>query len=163
MQNIKLTNQLIVSDMPTAMLDYVSLQPDIDKTKIDAAAIVAQNIDIKRIIGKDNLLRCISPTTDADKELEELITPTLCYFTYARLLKMFQGTFTDSGYIKEGEAIDINMAKSTAAQMSVIAEAYLQEVVDFLKLENPNDGDVSEESINPRIRAFGGKESRGSN
>lgn len=163
MQNVKLTNQLIVSDIATTMLDYVSLQPDIDKTKIDAAAIVAQNIDIKRIIGKDNLLRCIAPTADADKELEELIIPTLCYFTYARLLKMFQGTFTDSGYIKEGEAIDINMAKSTAAQMSVIAESYLQEAVDFLKLENPNDENVSEENINPRIRSFGGKESRGSN
>jgi hypothetical protein len=163
MYNVNLENQLIITNIVDTMIDYVSLQPDIDESKVKAACIVAQKIDIARVIGKANVARCIDPQTPADEELLDLVIPALCYFTYARLLKMFQGTFTDSGYIVEGEAVDKNMARSTGNEMSSIAEAFLLEVVAFLKLEDPNDEAVDKDKINPRIRVFGGKEIRASN
>lgn len=163
MYDAKLENQLIITNIVDTMVDYVSLQPDIDEAKVKAACIVAQKIDIDRVIGKVNVQRCISPETEADDELLDLIIPTLCYFTYARLLKMFPGTFTDSGYVVESEAVDTKTAKSLANEMSSIAEVFLTAVVEFLKEEDPNDEAVSDENINPRIRVFGGKERRASN
>lgn len=162
MYSSKLENQLIISDIADIMQDYVSIQLDIDNTKIKAAAIVAQNIDIKRVIGKDNLDRCIEPSTDDDKDLLELLIPPLCYFTYYRCLKMFQGTFTDSGYTTETEAEERNTAKSVANEIKSIAETFMLEVVEYLREEDP-ETEVTTDNNHTRIRVFGGCEARGSN
>jgi len=154
---------MCIRDSADALLDFVRLQPDIDETKVKAAELVAQKLDIQRLIGKDNVQACINPQTADDILLRELVIPSLCYFTYARLLKMFQGTFTESGYTTEAEGEDRNTAKSVAAEMSSIAEAFMGDVFEFLEETTPNDEDVKPENLTPKIRVFGGKESRASN
>lgn len=158
MFNSRLENELIVPEIADTMQDYTSIQLDIDDTKIKAAALAAQKLDITRVIGKENILRCIQPENDTDEELQSLVIPALCYFTYARSLKMFQGTLTDSGYTTEVEAEARNSAKSVANEMSSIGEAYLRDVIEFLALEKPEEKQEQEEKLTPRIRVFGGKE-----
>ena len=169
-------NELILPEVADALQDYVSIQLDIDETKVKAAAIVAQNIDIKRIIGKDNLLRCIiDPTgdeeqSDSDKQLTALIIPAWCYYTYSRLLKMFHTIFTDSGLVSASDdgAESRNAAKSLSNEMKSIAESYMLDVTEFLDEEAEADSSIDttqydESKLTPRIRTFGGSEWRGSN
>ena len=59
MYSLGLENRLISSDIAEMMQDYVSIQLDIDNTKIKAAALVAQEMDIKRVIGDANLDRVV--------------------------------------------------------------------------------------------------------
>ena len=158
MYNSRLENELIVPDIADAMQDYTSIQLDIDPTKVKAAALAAQKIDISRVIGKENIIRCVEPQTEADDELRELIIPALCYYTYARSLKMFQGTLTDSGYMAEGEALDRNTAKSVANEMNSIAEVYLNDVIEFLAKESPEEEEEQKSKLTPGIRVVGGKE-----
>ena len=165
MYSLENQNSLIVSDMGQVMTDYASIQQDIDETKLNAAALVAQKLDILKVIGKVNLLRCVDPQTDSDTELRELVIHALCFYTYSRLLRMFAGTFTDSGYVISGEATDKNVAKSVALEYSAIAEVYLSEVLDFLEIENQGVKDelVRPEKLVSSIRVFGGEENRASN
>jgi len=170
MENPDLEAELILPDIARAMIDYVSIQPDIDSTKVRAASIVAQRIDIQRVIGAKNVERCIekpqeTELTGEDLKLRKLVIPALCYFTYSRLLKMFPGTFTDGGYTIDKDATDTGVTKSAANESAAIAESFLVDVVTFLEIE---DGDVDDpavngDKINPRIRVFGGKEARASN
>jgi hypothetical protein len=168
MYNSTNENRLIVTDITGVMQDYVSIQVDIDETKVKSAALIAQDLDISRIIGRANVTRCIepeggwadTPEDDANQELRDLLIPVLCFFTYSRLLKGFQGTFTDSGLAIEKDSIDTNVSKSTANEHAAIAESYLSVVLDFLKAENPNNVNVKPKNLTPRIRSFGGKESR---
>lgn len=162
MYNVHLENRLISPDIVNLMQDYCSIQVDIDETKIKAAAMVAQDIDIKRTLKKVNLDRCINPSTDKDRELRDLIMPAWSYFTYSRALKMFQGTFTDGGYIIEGEAESQSAAKQTANEMYAIAEAYMGEALEFLRSENPNT-EADGRNMTPNVRVFGGEERRASN
>lgn len=159
-----LENSLIIVDIVDVLGDYVSLQPDIDEQKVKAAEIVAQKIDITRLIGKVNVARCVDPASGSeDEKLKDLVVPALAYFTYSRLLKMFPGTFTDSGYIFDAEASNTSVTKSTSNQMSAIAEAFMDDVFDFLKAETSNDENVVKSNLTPRIRVFGGNENRSSN
>ena len=168
MYNIDLENRLISSDITELMQDYVSIQLDIDNTKIKAAAMVAQEIDISRVITKANLNRVVgmdpydSELPAADLALYELIIAPWCYYTYARCLKMFQGTFTDSGYSVEAEAESRNAAKSVANEMKAIGDTFMLSVAEFLEAENP-DTDADDKLLNSRIRTFGGSENRASN
>lgn len=158
-------NQLIVPDIADAMQDYVSIQLDIDSTRVKASALVAQNLDIKRLIGKDNLARLIDneDPSEADETLKELIIPALCYFTYSRLLLLFQGNYTDSGYVLESDETEArNAAKSVAKEMKGVAESMMIEVMEFLEKESPGD-QIDESKLTPRIRVFGGCERRASN
>lgn len=164
MHNVDLENSLIIVDIVDVMQDYVSLQPNIDETKVKAASIVAQKIDIKRLIGATNVSRCVDPAADSeDEKLRTLLLPVISYFTYSRLLKMFPGTFTDSGYIYDSETADVNVTRTTASQMASIAEAFMEDVYEFLEAETDNDEEVSREKLTPRIRVFGGEEHRSSN
>lgn len=153
-------NTLIATDIVGVMTDYTPIQPDIDETKIKAAALIAQNMDLTRVIGEDNVARCITPSSDADNALLSLLIPPLCYFTFSRLCRMFPGTFTDSGYEIEEGAVDKGVARSVANEYQSTGEAFLQKVIDFLKAESPNDENVKQENLTPRIRVFGGKEIR---
>jgi hypothetical protein len=256
MYDVRLENRLISTDIADMMTDYVSIQLDIDNTKIKAAAMVAQEMDIKRIIGAANLNRVIgidqyTPTPDeyeivdggnltagapsgtlegtftqvsstgsgtglslkvtiVDKvvtkvnsvvslgsgyvigdsvtlqfgvasddnlvitinadpldivsaqSLREMLIAPWCYYTYARCLSMFQGTFTDSGFAVEAESVDKNAAKSVAQEMKSIGDSFMLPVVEFLELENPNTV-ADDQKLSPRIRVFGGQEKRGSN
>lgn len=164
-------NQLILNNIVDAMSDYVSIQLDIDDTKVKAAALVAQNLDIKKVIKKVNVERCIEGvvTTKSaeqvlkDKELRALVIPPLCYYTYSRCLLMFQGTFTDSGYTIEDEGEARNAAKSVAREMKAIADTFMDDVLEFLEEEAETNEEVEPEKLTARIRTFGGKENRGSN
>tara|TARA_R110002126_G_scaffold50551_2_gene139211 strand:- start:2587 stop:3093 length:507 start_codon:yes stop_codon:yes gene_type:complete len=168
MYDITLEEKLISSDITEIMQDYVSIQLDIDNTKIKAAALVAQAIDITRVITKANLDRVIGldiydeNVPAADLALRELILAPWCYYTYARCLTMFQGTFTDSGYATETEAESRNAAKSVGQEMKAIGDSFMISVVEFLEAENPYTK-ADDLKLSPRIRAFGGKENRGSN
>lgn len=163
MYNVNLENQLILVDIVDRMGDYVSLQPDIDESKVKAASIIAQNIDVQRVIGEANVQRAISPQDAADEALKELLIPAICYFTYSRLLKMFQGVMTDGGLVVEEEATNTDISKSVSNEHAAVAEVFLQRAVDYLKEEDQNDENVKEDLITPRIRVFGGKENRASN
>jgi hypothetical protein len=169
-------NALILPEIADALRDYCSIQYDIDEGKCKAAELIAQNIDIKRIIGADNLKRCIiDPTgiivqTTADKELTALIIPPLCYYTYSRLLLMFHTTFTDSGLVSATDdgAEARNAAKSMAKEVKSVAESFMLDVIEFLEEEadedpTKNTNDIKSENLSPKIRSFGGRENRGSN
>lgn len=162
MYNPILENQLIITGIVDAMQDYCSLQVDIDESKVKAAALIAQKVDIKRVIKEENLQRCIDPQTEVDYKLKDLVIPALCYFTYARCLKHFHGVMTDGGYVIEGEASSKDITKSIANDMIAVGEVFLQEVVDFLQAE-AGPVEVTQESMTPRIRVFGGEENRSSN
>lgn len=166
MFNPKLESQLIEINIVEVMGDFVSIQPDIDESRVQAAELAAQKADIKRLIGAVNLARCISPAEGSeDEKLKELLIPSLCYFTYARLLKMFPGTFTDGGFTIAEGATETGTSKSIANEHSSLAETFMQDVFDFLELEdgNEDDPDVRPEDMTLRIRVFGGKETRASN
>ena len=168
MHNIDLENRLISSEITDLMQDYVSIQLDIDQTKIKAAALVAQELDITRVITKANMDRVVQlniyddTVATADKDLYELLIAPWCYYTYSRCLTMFQGTFTDSGYAVEAEADSQNAAKSVAIEMKAIGDSFMLLVVEFLEAENP-DTKADDAKLQSRIRTFGGKENRASN
>ncbi len=256
MYNVNLENRLISSDIDDIMQDYVSIQLDIDNTKIKAAALVAQEMDIKRTIGAVNLERVVgidayTPTPNqyvivdggelvsgapagtyegiftqvsttgsgtglsftmkivegvateivnvvsegegylpedsvtmkfgvvslnnmiiqvnedptiiqSAQNLRELLIAPWCYYTYARCLSMFQGTFTDSGFATEAEAADKNAAKAVANEMKGIGDSFMLPVVEFLEAEDSNTV-ADDQKLTSRIRTFGGKENRGSN
>jgi len=169
-------NSLILPEIADALKDYCSIQFDIDETKCKAAELIAQNIDIKRIIGEDNLNRCIlDPSSteeipNADKELRALIIPALCYYTYSRMLLLFHTTFTDSGLTTSSDdgAEERNAAKSMAKEVKSVAEAFMVDVIEFLEEEADNDPTISSDKVKrenlvPKIRTFGGGEKRASN
>lgn len=168
MYSLDLENRLISSDIAEIMQDYVSIQLDIDNTKIKAAALVAQDIDMKRIIGQANIDRVVqldvydTNTPEADINLRELIIAPWCYYTYYRCLLMFQGTFTDSGYAIESEAVSRDAAKSVANEMKSIGDSFMISVVEFLEAENPNT-EADDAKLSPKVRSFGGRENRASN
>lgn len=162
MNKINLENALIDSNIKDIMIDYVSIQIDIDEQKIKAAALVAQNINLKKIIGADNLLRLIDPQDEADQELLDLCIPAWCYLTYFRSLTMFQGTLTDSGYVVDAEADEKNSAKSVANEMKAIGETLLEDAVAFLNDELSDDEEIIQ-PITSNVRTFGGIENRASN
>ena len=171
MYDIGLENKLISSDIVDLMADYVSIQLDVDSTKIKAASMVAQRVDIGKIIGKVNLERVqgidIGDDTvaQADKDLYELLLAPWCYFTYSRALKMFHGSFTDSGFVVEEGAGNRDDAKAVASEMASIGLDFMDEVIEFLELETPNVtaemDKIKQESTG--IRTFGGVENRASN
>lgn len=169
MYNPENTKKLVIVDIARAMQDYCSIQPDIDPTKMQAAELVAQNIDLVRLIGRDNVARCIDPVnletepSEIDIELRQLVVVALCYYTYSRLLKMFPGTFTDSGYVVEEGAASKALLGNTAAEYYTIAETFMKDVMEFLKLENPATEKVKEMNLTPNVRTFGGNERRASN
>lgn len=168
MYNANLENRLISSDIASIMGDYVSMQMDIDDAKVKAAALVAQEIDLTRVITKANLDRVVGldiydeTIPEADLALRELILAPWCYYTYARSLTMFQGTLTDSGYAVETEADSRAAAKMVAAEIRSIGDTFMLLVTEFLEAENPNT-DADDRKLSSRVRVFGGKESRSSN
>ena len=169
MYNPNNTKKLVIVNIARAMQDYCSIQPDIDETKMQAAELVAQNIDLVRLIGRENVERCIDPInledppTEADIALRELVIIALCYYTYSRLLKMFPGTMTDSGYVVEEGAASKAILGNTAAEYYTVAETFMKDVMEYLKLEAPATQSVKDENLTPNIRVFGGREHRASN
>ena len=166
MYSSRLENQLIFPDIADVMEQYVSIQRDIDEIRIKAASLIAQNIDIERVIGADNVARVIEKEGEviegADLELKNLLEAPLSYYTYSRLLLSFQGNYTDSGFEVDQLAVSRNEAKSVSKEMKGIGEAFMQKVIDFLEAENPNT-EASGSKLTPRIRVFGGRECRASN
>jgi len=168
MYKANLENRLISSEISDLMQDYVSIQLDIDDTKIRAAALVAQEIDISRVITKANLDRIVGldiydeTNSAADIQLYELLIAPWSYYTYARCLTMFQGTFTDSGYSVEAEAESRQAEKSVGQEMKAIGDSFMLLVTEYLETEDPNTK-ADDAKLAPRIRSFGGKENRASN
>jgi hypothetical protein len=160
---------LIAVDIAQVMMDYCSIQPDIDYTKLQAAEFIAQSIDLKRLIGKDNVARCIDPANRTlpippeDTELRNLVLIPLAYYTYARALEMFAGTLTDSGYSIEPGASTKGEAGNTANSYRAIAVEFMDDVLDFLKAETPTIQKPDVKKTVPSIRTFGGQENRASN
>lgn len=167
MYNPELTKKLIVVDIAQALIDFCSIQPDINESKIQTAELIAQRVDLKSLIGQVNVDRCIDPVNRTgtippeDIRLRELVIPAIAYFTYSRLLRLFPGTFTDSGYIIEKEASDKGVTTNVSNEYRAIAETFMEDVFVFLKTESPNDTKVKKENLTPSIRVFGGNEYRG--
>lgn len=169
MYNPENTKKLIVVNISQVLIDYTSIQCDIDESKIQSAELIAQMIDLKRLIGAENVTRCIDPVNRTgtipieDINLRELVLPVIAYFTYSRLLRMFPGTFTDSGYVIEKEASDRNVTTAVSNEYAGIAESFMDEVFTFLKAETKEDKKVQPDKLTPSIRVFGGQEFRASN
>lgn len=157
-------NDLIVTDVVQTLLDCVGIQQDINDVKCKASWLLAQEIDAERVLNEDVFARCREPQNDADNKLKRLVLKMLSFYTYSRLLKGNQGTFTDGGYQIEKEATDGKTTLATANYHYSVADVYLTKVLDFLKLETPDlDQTQVKAKMVPRIRKFGGRESRGSN
>lgn len=165
MYDSELENELIFPDITSVMGDYVALQPDIDERVVKAAQLMAQNIDIEPIMGEDNLNRVIGDDelTGDDLSLLKLLRAPVAYYTYSRLLLSFQGTFTDSGFSTDELATSLSEAKRVASEMKSLGATSMKKVIAFLDAENPNDDDVDETKLTPKIRVIGGKENRASN
>lgn len=154
--------KLLLPDISDRLTDYVGIQLDVDPTRVKAACLVAQDLDIVPTITKDNWDRCFEDTNGNDNvtysdELYEMIVAPLCFLTYSRVVAMMQGNYTDSGMSVEEGALSINEAKAASKQYRAIGEAYLKKVVDFLEKENPSSEATMDKSIS-RIRVFGGEE-----
>lgn len=157
--------KVIIPDILPEMMKWCSIQPDIDETKLRAANVIAQRLDIKEVIGQVNIDRCIDLTEESpekDLKLRSLLAPAICFFTYSRLLKLFPGTFTDSGYTIDKEASDKNVTRHTANDYSDTAVVFLKDALDYLALENPTSANAMEKKVFKRIRTIGGRESIGS-
>lgn len=185
MYSSRLEQRLILPDIESILQDYVSIQQDIDNTRLKAAQNMAQDLDLKRIIKQEGLQRCIKvgqliydnqlsldelPINDnggtgkvsqADKDLFLLIVPALCHFTFARLNLNFHGSYTESGWTQEEFAEIRGAAKSIAKESKGIAETYMVEVIEFIKAENPSDNCADTSKLTSRIRTMGGKEFKG--
>lgn len=158
--------KLLRPDIADLLQDYTSIQLDIDDKRVKSAALIAQNIDIERVIGKGVLSRfvCVdeSELSDEDRCIYEYLIPAWCYFTYSRLLLMFHGSFSDSGFEIDSEGTDRNIAKSVSKEHKSVAEHYMEKVIECLpstdceKVQQKN-------KLTPRVRVFGGKENRASN
>jgi hypothetical protein len=153
---------LLLPDIADRLSDYVGIQLDVEDTRIKAASLVAQDLDIKFVITDDNFNRCFEEidgetNDDYDKDLFKLIVPTLCFFTYARVVSMMQGSYTDSGMSVEEGALSINEAKSASKQYRSIGESYLEKVVEWLEDEDSSTEATMDKSV-LRIRSFGGQE-----
>ena len=57
MNGIELENSLISPDVCDLMQDRISVQLDIDQTRVKAAAHIAQTVDLSRVIGVANVQR----------------------------------------------------------------------------------------------------------
>jgi hypothetical protein len=158
-------NNLIVIDPVDTMLDYTSLQPDIDSTKIKAAWSIAQDIDVTRVVGKKYVDIAKDPINDIEDGVKDLMIKALCYYTYHRCLTMFQGTLTDSGYMQDEGTADRNSAKSVANEVKSVGDEYMADLITYISDNFPKEENENEmkEKLQPRIRVFGGKEMRGSN
>ena len=144
MYNSNLENSLISPDIVDILHDYVSIQLDMDSTRIKAAANIAQTIDISRVIGVDNLERVKDPQNAADDALRYLVIPAWAYYTYARMLKMFNGSLTDSGYIVSEDAErGAKIAAKDSEQAYSVAEVYMNIALDTLDAESTEDVDIS--------------------
>ena len=165
MNSIILENSLISPDVCDLMQDRISVQLDIDQTRVKAAAHIAQTVDLARVIGKANVERCINPLTDADDTLKALVIPSWLFYTNARMLRMFNGTLTDSGYVVSEDAErGAKQAAKDADESYSVAEVYLEEALDFLDAETPStDDNIDRTTLTPRIRVFGGQENRANN
>ena len=165
MNSIDLENSLISPDVCDLMQDRISVQLDIDQTRVKAAAHIAQTVDLARVIGKANVERCINPATNADDTLKELVIPAWLFYTNARMLRMFNGTLTDSGYVVSEDAErGAKQASKDADESYSVAEVYLESALDFLDAETPSTSDdIDRTTLTPKIRVFGGQENRGSN
>lgn len=153
---------LLLPDIADRLTDYVGIQLDVEDTRVKAACLVAQDLDIKFVITDDNWDRCFEDTNENDnveysEDLYNLVVPTLCFFTYARLVSMMQGSYSDSGMTVEEGALSINEAKSASKQYRAIGESYLAKVVEWLEDEDSTTEATMDKSI-LRVRSFGGQE-----
>lgn len=166
MLDSNLENELILPNIASMLVDYVSIQQDIDETRVKAASLIAQRIDIERLIGEDNINRVINTPNKKvegeDLKLLKLLIPPLCYYTYSRLLIGFHGNYTDSGFENDEIAALRNEAKSVSNEMKSVAETFMLKVIAFLEAENPEE-EIDKSKLTPRIRVFGGTERRSSN
>lgn len=154
--------KLLLPDISDRLIDYVGIQPDIDDTRVKAACLVAQDLDVKKPLGSDNWDKCYEDTNgnedvEYDSDLFDLIVPALCFFTYARLLNMMQLNVTNGGAMVEEEALSIGEVRAASKQYRAIGEAYLQEAVEYLQDDDPDTEATMDKSV-LRVRSFGGRE-----
>ena len=161
MYNIINETNLLLPDIAQRLGDYVGIQPDVDETRVKAASLVAQDLDLKPSMKTsnkiDNWSRCFEDGSNYSEALYDLVVPALCFFTYARLVTMFQANYTDSGTSVEEGSLTINEARSVSKQYRAIGESYLGEIIEFLK-EESSDTEATMDTSVRRVRGFGGNE-----
>lgn len=164
MFDVRNENRIITQDVVQTLRDYVGVQPDINEQKIKAGWLIAQDLDVMRVVGIDIIKRCVEPENEQDEILKFLVMQACSFYCYARLLKMFQGTLTEGGFHIEKEATDRNTAKSTALEFEATGDTYMTAVIGFLEDEDPKLKEKRlTKKLAPTIRVIGGQERRASN
>lgn len=155
-------DKLIDPDVALLMQLRISIQLDIDDTKVKAAALVAQEIDLEEAVGEDVIERVVNydDEIEADVKLRNKVIDTWLYFTHYRCLTMFNGSFTDSGYVIETDADTNDSALRQANTIRAIADRYLKKLIEFLDEEGVDNKDIDETKIAKGIRTMGGEENR---
>ena len=167
MYNSNLENELIILNIENVLQDFVPIQYDIDSKKLKASQKLAIDLELTKFISKTDIARVVDmdedSASDADKELLRLIVPSLCHFTYEKILTYFQGSLYEAGYSTENEnTASRSEAKNAAVQANSFGNQYMIAVVEFLKTENPNT-DATKENKSPNVKTFGGQEHWGTN
>ena len=165
MYSSNLENELIIIDIEDVLQDFVSIQFDIDSTKLKAAQKLAIDLELTKFMSRENIDRCIDQPDDAseaDKNLLKLVVPALCHFTYEKCLTYFQGALYDAGWSTENQVSSRAEAKNQSVLANSFGNQYMQSVVKFLEEENPNADTTIVES-RPSTQAIGGEEYWGKN
>lgn len=157
MYNPENENRLLLPDISDRLEDYVGISRDADDTKIKAASLIASDLDIAFVITEENFQRCYEDDENYSEELFNLVVPALCFFTYSRLVELFQANYTDSGLATEEGTLSNDEVKAASKRYRSVGEAYLQKVVKWLADEDSNTDATMDKSI-LRIRSFGGNE-----
>lgn len=161
MYNPNLESKLIVINIEDIMQDFVSIQFDMDGTKLRAAQKLAIDLELTDHMTQANIDRCIDQADDAseaDVNLINLVVPALCHYTHMYLLKYFQGTQYDSGFGTDEKVASRTEANNASSLAQTFGNKYMEKVVAFLEAETP--ARVAPTRI-PNVSTFGGEESWG--
>jgi hypothetical protein len=133
MYNSNSDEKLISVDIVEIMHEKCSVQMDIGEDRIKASALIAQDLDLGSVMTDDQISRSRDPDGEKDNALRDLVIPAWCFYTYARCIALNIGSFTESGYVVDKDAKDMEILEKTEKSIVSIAHRYLDKVNEFLK------------------------------
>lgn len=167
MQNLTREQLLVFPDIADIMHDYVPIQYDITTEKVKAAALLTQRVDLFRLIGQ-KWLDCVTipfEHGDDDSVLEsddvrmvrQLLEAPYVFYTYSRLVLLYNHSFTESGTVLEEGAIDFNESKKISNHWKSVADTLMEDVLVFIKEMRDNDKDIHPNEVSSGVIVIGGE------
>lgn len=167
MNNLGRESLLIFPDIADIMHDYVPIQLDIDTTKIKAAALLTQRLDLFRLIGQKWMdcvtipFECVGDVdaleSDDARMVRQLLEAPYVYYTYSRLILLYNHAFTESGAVLEEEAIDFNEAKKISNHWKSVAESLMEDVLHYIQCLDEPDKKICPSERVPGVIVIGGE------